>query len=171
MKLPFCPHEERVAELLREDKWPSAADPALRTHAGNCSRCSDVVLAVQALQQGRSARMLTAHAGSPYYLWWRAQLLRRNSTVERITKPLIWAERFALICMLCVAGGFVFWQWGQITEWIGGMSGIFDSQYLPNTIWLPSTVKSNLIIYSLLAVLAAIAGIGGLTLFMSGEKE
>jgi hypothetical protein len=171
MKLPFCPHEEKVAELLRENRWPWAADPVLLTHAGKCSRCIDVVFAMPILQQTRSASMMVAHIGSPYYLWWRAQLRRRNSTVEQVTKPLVWAEKFALICVLCIAASVAFWQWAQIGEWIGSMAGIFDSQSLQDVIWMPSVFESKPVVYSILAGLAAIACVGGLTLFTSGGKE
>ena len=42
-----------------------------------------------------------------------------ETAMEQITKPVVWAEKFALICMLCVAGGFVFWQWvGEWVDWI-----------------------------------------------------
>jgi hypothetical protein len=171
MKLPFCPHEERVAELLNENRWPWAADPALLDHARKCGRCSNVVFAVQILQQSRSATVLAAHAGSPDYLWWRAQLRLQNSAVEQITKPVVWAEKLALIGMLCVAGGFLVRQWGHIGDWISGLADIFNSQaFRLSAVWLHSTFEGNLIGYSMLAGLAAIACIGGLTLFLSDPK-
>jgi hypothetical protein len=116
--------------------------------------------------------MLAAHAGSPGYLWWRAQLLRRNSVAEQIAKPVVWAEKLALIGLLCVASVFFFRQWGHIGNWIGGFADIFDSQAFGlSAIWLRSAFEGNLIGYSILAGLAAIACIGGLTLFMSDGKE
>ena len=172
MKLPFCPHEEETAASLRENRWPCAADPALLIHARNCRRCSDIVLTAQTLQQARSVAVQSAHIGSPGYLWWRAQLRRRNRAVERVAEPIVWAEKFALISILCVACGFAFWQWGLVTDWLSWLAALFHSQaFQLDVLWLSSTSAGNLIGYSLLAGLGALVCIGALTLFMSAGKE
>ena len=171
MRIPFCPNEEKVAGLLREDRWPWAADSGLQNHAGRCSRCSDIIFTVQFLQQSRSASMLTAHAGSPDKLWWKAQLLRRSSTFQQVTRPIVWAERFALLGMLCVVIGLMFRQRSQIGDWIDWMKGMFAPEALHlSSFFPPSGYQGGLIAYSILAGLAAVACICGFTLFMSDAK-
>ena len=167
MKIPFCPHEERVAELVSEGRWPWEADPGLLRHAEKCSCCCDVVSTLNLLQQARSATVLAAHAGSPYILWWKAELRRRTSIAEQITKPLVWAERFALLCMGCVATAFVVWQRGEILDWVSRVAGTFSSHALGFSF----TYDSNLMLYSIVVGLAAVACICGLTLFMPDGKE
>ena len=156
MRLPFCPYEEKVAGLVTEGNWPWAADSGMLDHVRKCSRCSETLSAVQLLQQDRSAAMLSAHAGSYYELWWKAQMRRRSTSAERITQPLLWAERFALFGILCVAGGFLFVQRGQIVEWLHWLAGIFAPH-------------GNLLGYSILAGLVAVACICGFTLLTSEE--
>jgi hypothetical protein len=171
MSILFCPNEEKVAELLSKNIWPWSADPVLAAHVAECSRCSEVVFTAQILKQDRAATMLTAHTDSPYHLWWRAQLRRRNSTVEQVTRPLAWAEKLALFCMLCVAGGLVYWQWRQVSRWVGWLGGNFENKAFWSALSFHSAVQSSLMGYLILAGIAAVACIWVLTLLMSGAKE
>lgn len=171
MKLPFCPYEGKVAELLRLNSWPESADPKLVAHAETCSRCSDVMLTNRIFGQGQSERMLQAHTDSPHYLWWRAQLRRRNSTIEKVNRPLALAEKLALGCLLCIVAGIVFWQWQPLGQWIGRLSDNLGEDAFWNTAWIQIIMGGGLIGYSILAGIAAFACIIGLTLWMSGRKE
>lgn len=171
MKLPFCTHEEKVAELLRCNSWPESADPKLAAHTETCIRCSDVILTNRIFKQGHSERMLLAHTDSPHYLWWGAQLRRRNSTVETITKPLALAEKLALGCLLCVIAGIIIWQWQPLSQWMSRLSNNFDIGTFWSATWVQLTMRGSMIGYSILAGIAVFACIGGLTLWVSGRKE
>jgi hypothetical protein len=171
MKIPFCPYEEKVAELLRRNSWPESADPKLAAHAETCSRCRDVLLADGIFKQGHSERMLLAHMDSPHYLWWRAQLRRRNSTIEKVTKPLALAEKLALGCLLCIVAGIVYWQRQPLGQWIGRLSDNLEAGDFWNTSWIQFTMGGGLIGYSILAGIAALACIGGVTLLTTRYKE
>jgi hypothetical protein len=170
MKFPFCPYEEKTAQLLNENRW--GTDPALTAHAQKCSRCSNVVMTVQMLQQNRTNTSMATRAVSPGYLWWKAQLLRQNGALEQITKPVVWAERLALCGMLFIAAAVAFCYWGWFGEQISGFSGLFGSAMTPlKEIWLRSTSGNSLIYVSLVAGLMIIAGVGGLTLLLSDSKK
>jgi len=171
MKFPFCPYEGKVAELLRHNSWPESADPQLVTHAETCRRCSDILLTNRIFKQGHSERMLLAHTDSPHYLWWRAQLRRRNSTVEKITKPLALAEKLALACLICIIAGIGYWQWQPFGQWISRLSNNLETGTFWNATWVQFTMGGGLFGYSILAGIAAFACIGGLTLWMSLGKE
>ena len=148
MRFPFCPLEEKIAGMLRENRWPQDADPAMRDHAGLCSRCGEILFAVEMLRGSRASSMMSAPCSSPGYLWWRAQLHQRSGVVEQITKPVVWAESLALTGMLCLVAGFGFWQRAKLLDLFGSLVGL-----------------------SILAGLTAILCIGGLTLFLSGKKQ
>lgn len=171
MKLPFCPYEEKVAELLRRDSSAESADPELAAHAKTCSRCSDVVLTNRVFRQGHSERMLLAHTDSPNYLWWKAQLRRRNSTFEKVTKPLALAERLALACLLCIVAGIGYWQWQPLSRSIGRLSNSFEAGNLWNAAWIQSTLGGSLVGYSILAGIATFACVGGMALLSTRQKK
>lgn len=171
MKLPFCPYEEKVAELLRRNSFPASAEHELVAHVETCNRCHEIMFINQIFQQGRSKRMLLAHTNSPHYLWWMAQLRLKNSNVERITKPIAWAEKLAFGFLICTVVGLGFWQWQPFSRWIGRLSDSFGAGTLWNAAWLQFTAEHGLLGYSIIAGIAIITCIGGLTLLMFDEKE
>jgi hypothetical protein len=148
MRAPFCPHEETIAGMLKHNQWPQNADPELLDHAGKCSRCGEIVFAVEMLQSGRASSVMAAHAASPGYLWWRAQLRRKSGEMVQMTRPVIWAEGLALAIILCVIAVFGFWQRAQL-------AGLF----------------SSFVGTSILIGLTAILFVGGLTLFLSYRRQ
>ncbi len=148
MRYPFCPHEETIAGMLKENQWPHNADPMLLDHAGKCSRCSEIVYAIEMLQSCRASSMMTARTASPGYLWWRAQLRRKSGEVAQLTRPVVWAEGLALAIILCVIAIFGYWQREQL-------AGLFSS-----TLGV-----------SILIGLTTILFVGGLTLFLSYRRQ
>jgi hypothetical protein len=148
MRYPFCAHEEKIAGMLKGNQWPQDADPALQDHARKCSRCSEIVFAVGMLHSSRASAMLKARAASPGYLWWRAQLRRKSSEMEQLTRPVVWAEGLALAVILCVIAIFGFWQRSEL-------AGLFSSS----------------VGISIMVGLTTIVFVGGLTLFLSYRRH
>jgi hypothetical protein len=148
MRFPFCRHEEKIARMLRKNRWPLDAEPKLQSHAAECRRCAEVLIIAEMLKTGRTDAMMAAPATSPGYLWWRAQLRRQTSIAERMTKPIAWAERLALAAMLGVVVGMGFFQRDQLFALFGSLMGI-----------------------SILAGLSLVLFVGGLTLLLSDEKH
>jgi hypothetical protein len=148
MRFPFCPHEEKIARMLRKNRWPLDPELDLQSHAAKCSRCADVLYISEMLKTGRTDAMMAAPATSPGYIWWRAQLRRQASIAERMTKPVAWAERLALAAMLGVVAGMGFFQRDQLFALFGSFMGI-----------------------SILAGLSLVLCVGGLTLLLSDEKH
>jgi len=134
--------------MLTANQWPQDADPALLDHARICSRCSEILFAVEMLVDIRTSTRMSAHSSSPGYLWWRAQLRRRSGVMEQMTRPVVWAERLALTGMLGIVAGLGFWQRAQLLELLSSFVGL-----------------------SILAGLTAILGVGGLTLFLSERRQ
>ena len=168
----ICPYEEKVAELLHKNGQPADSAAEALKHAEHCPRCSDVILAVTALQQAKTAAMQSARAVSPGYLWWKAQLLQKDNALEQIAKPALWVEKFSLIAVICAAIVFGLRQWEQIAAFF---KRAFETIGLPQLELadLFSTVKNgNYVLWIALPVgLAVIAILGGLMLFFSEERN
>jgi hypothetical protein len=98
-----CPRELEAQAVLRRGHWPDACDPELRQHVATCDRCSSQLLVLQIFQTARTESMQAAPIGHPGLLWWRAQLRRRNEALQRVSKPAITAQLFALCISILAA--------------------------------------------------------------------
>ena len=102
MSLLPCRRESEIRNLLHLGHWPSATPNDILAHARECRSCRDLVLIHNAFHSSRKAAAGVANLNSPGLLWWRAQLRRRNDAVERIGKPLMGAQIFALCLNLAI---------------------------------------------------------------------
>jgi hypothetical protein len=102
-----CSHLDEVRETLRQGHWPEACAPELRAHARDCHRCAEEILLSQHFQVVRAETAKATPVGAPSLLWWRAQVQRRNSALERAGQPVVAAQLFALLIALVVLGGMV----------------------------------------------------------------
>ncbi len=106
MMFQNCPNEKEVRELIESGQWPLAAAPELRAHVSECRACGDLAFVAEAFKQARAETLAAARLASPGVLLWRAQLRRRNAAVERLTRPLLGAQIFALAVTLLAGVGF-----------------------------------------------------------------
>ena len=98
-----CRRENELAELLSRGHWPEASSADLRAHVEGCRTCRDLVLLKQAFRAERAVAANAARLESPGVLWWRAQLRRRHAAIERIGRPILGAQIFALGVTLMAA--------------------------------------------------------------------
>jgi len=56
-------------------------------------------------------------------LWWRAQVRRRNSALESVSRPVAVAEGVALLILLVAVIAFAAWQHDQVAAWLGTVFG------------------------------------------------
>ena len=133
MMLRACPREKEVGELVERGQWPQAASAEISEHVQGCRACADLVLVATTFQSARAETLAVAQAGhvklgSAGALWWRAQLRRRRAAVERIEKPLISAQIFALAVTVLAALGFAGFEarhgaaWPN--SWLDWLAGI-----------------------------------------------
>jgi hypothetical protein len=113
-----CPREKEIRELIEGGQWLLAASPELRAHVGECRACGDLALVAEAFQNARIESMAAAKLASPGVLLWRAQLRRRNAAVERLTRPLLGAQIFALAVTLLAGLGFVGFEGRHGLAWL-----------------------------------------------------
>jgi len=157
-----CVRENEVMELLRQGYWPDACPEELRGHVERCRICSDLVLVTATLKGERKEAMPLARLEAPGALWWRAQLRRRNAAIEKMARPILGAEVFALAMALVFAAAVLVWQAGNWSEWI------WD---LPRALHLDTLFSPGTMMWVAIPVLATIALISGVVAYMVSEKQ
>jgi hypothetical protein len=172
MMLRSCPREKEVRELVALGHWPQACAPELRAHVNQCRSCGDLALVAEAFQQARVQAAGSATLIAPGVLWWRAQLRRRNQALERIGKPLLGAQVFALAFTLLLAVGFVVWQVRQGLGWLSWLWQ-FPPAHMPNLagLWSSGLFSSAWSWVVLIPILATVALLGGVVVYLAAEKQ
>ena len=126
MTLRSCPHERELAALLRSGHWPGAVPSTLRDHVAACSSCRSLVAVTQAFRADRAVASAQARLDSPGALFWRAQLRRRNVALQRIARPVLGAQIFAVVLTLIAAGAFLAIQSRDAwSSWLSDLSRAF----------------------------------------------
>ena len=177
MMLRACTREAEVKALVERGQWPQACAPDLREHVSTCRSCGELALVTAAFQRARNQAVGVAKIGSPGLVWWRAQLRRRDVAVERIAKPIVGAQIFALIVNLVVAAAVAVWQARQGVAWLTWIQQLphgFSSQWLGSL--LPAeffssgggSLMSPLVLISALSILALV---GCLVVYFASEKQ
>jgi hypothetical protein len=118
MTLVSCPCEKEIRELVERGQWPQASPPDLRNHAAKCRTCADLVLIASAFQRARTATIAASRPVSPGAIWWRAQLRSRQQAFQRIERPLIGAQVFALAAVLLTTVGFIAFEARHGLDWL-----------------------------------------------------
>jgi hypothetical protein len=152
-----CPREAETQAVLRHGHWPDACEPELRQHVATCDRCSSRLIVLETFQAARTESMQIAHLGHPGLLWWRAQLRRRNEALERVSKPAMTGQIFALCISILTAVALLGPQIGsQIRK------GVDWSSWLPG--WFPAPSSPS----DALSLFASAGSDRGLILLLTG---
>lgn len=164
---PFgCVCEREVTELLRQGYWPDACPPELRAHVETCRICSDLVLVTAVLGKQRSETMPMARLEVPGALWWRAQLRKRNAAIEKMARPIVGAQVFALAMALLVAVAVLVWQGGTWSAWFADLPRVLHLDAL-----LPAGLGDFGGMLWIVPVLATIAVLSGVVVYLASEKQ
>jgi hypothetical protein len=165
---PFgCTRERELTSQLRLGQWPQASPAELRAHVAACRTCSDLVLVSAAMQAARTVPTpLLPSAGA---LWWRAQLRRRNQAIERISRPFLGAQIFALVVAALVGIAGAGWALRNTVRWLAWFGE------LPHTLnfgaLLPTALPgAGSSLWFLLPMLATLAIAGGIAVYFTLEK-
>jgi hypothetical protein len=158
-----CSRLDEVQQALALGHWPQACPTELRTHVERCSRCSDEVLLTEHFQLTRTETIEAARTEPPNLLWWRAQLRRRNTALERAGRPLMAAQVFALVITLAVIAAATAIHW----------NGLWDR--LRAAQWTPlaslTAMRGDWGLAPLVVGLAAVAMLGGLVVYLTAERQ
>jgi hypothetical protein len=117
MSFRGCAWETEITQALSAGHWPNASGLELRTHVETCPRCSDLVLVTETIPRARTASVLAEHPMSPSWLWWRAQLRRRNYAAEQMSQPISFANTFAWLVSGLLTVVFVMSQYQHGLGW------------------------------------------------------
>jgi hypothetical protein len=169
MILNSCAHENEVTQLLERAGGLSACSPELRAHLSACRSCGDLALVTESFQRARAETVSAARLGSPGTLWWRAQLRRRNAAVERIGKPILGAQIFALAINLIVLAGLLASQARRGLAWLTSLEQLTLTSTLH--LWPSALLHAGGSLTALtLTAGAALALLGGVAVFLATEK-
>jgi hypothetical protein len=158
-----------VAELLGRGHWPEACSSELRAHVDACRACQDLVLVKQAFRAERVIAASAARLESPGALWWRAQLRRRNAAMERIGRPMLGAQIFAVAVSLVAAIVYMVSQSRRGFEWLAWLGQIPKALHLE--VLLPDALQKypgeSWLVLSAIAMLALMSGV---IVYVGSEK-
>ncbi|MDE3149316.1 MAG: hypothetical protein KGL37_07585 [Acidobacteriota bacterium] len=174
MILRPCPREKEVKELLERGHWcvAAATTPELRAHVNACRACSDLVLVSEAFKRARAEAAGAANIAAPGVLWWRAQLRRRQTAIERIGKPLLGAQIFALCVLLVLAVGFLVTQARQGLEWLTRLEHLPQAGALRlEDLWSSAFFTSAWSPLVLIPALATLILLAGVVVYLAAEKQ
>jgi hypothetical protein len=105
-------------------------------------------------------------------LWWRAQLRRRNEAVERIGRPILGAQIFALAVNLVLAVTFVVWQARNGLAWLTRLEQLPQTATLHlGSLWSSAMLNFGLDWMVMIPALATLALLGGVVVYLASEKQ
>jgi len=166
MSLRACSRDKELAGLLELGHWPDASPAEMRAHVAECASCRAQIALTQAFRSERDRAIAQPRLEPPGVLWWRAQLRRRNAAMERLSRPLLGAQIFAVLIALAAAGAYLGWQLRQGASWFGDLG-----RALHFTALLPPAFQNSPVLGMatvLFVVLAALAG--GVVLYFASDR-
>jgi hypothetical protein len=167
-----CVHEKELTGLLALGHYPHACPPELRDHVSACRSCSELALVTRAFQTARAQTAAAANLASPGLLWWRAQLRRRNEAVERVGKPILGANIFALSVMLLFAIGVLATQATSGLRWLSWFTQLpQESAFHLESLWPSALLNSGWGLPLLIPICATLALLGGVVVYLALEKQ
>jgi hypothetical protein len=172
MILKPCSREKEVAELLRLGQWPAACPPELRAHLSACRSCGDLALVTETFLQARAGASGAARITPPGVLWWRAQLRRRNAAVERIGKPILGAQIFALIINLFIVVALLAYQARHGVGWLSWLEQLPQAYSLHlDNISQSAFLNPGWSLMVLIPAASTLALLGGVVVYLATEKQ
>jgi hypothetical protein len=171
MKLYGCSREAELTATLRRGAWPAAAEPDLRSHVELCRHCQETVLVTQALQASRRQAMETVPLQAPGLLWWRAQLRRRNQTMERATRPVALVELVSVFVTLAAAAGLAVWRWRDVGDWLRWVGGLSHSPLFRFDSLSGASPESGAVTLIAVACTAALVLFAALAVYLLTARE
>lgn len=169
MRFGACHCERELAEALERGHWPDACSAELRSHVEGCKACRERVLMTRAFRRERALASGAARLESPGVIWWRAQLRRRNADLERIRRPILGAQVFAVAVALIATAVFFASEAKQSEGWFAWIADIPRSLHLG--VLVPSGQAGGLGTWVLLAGTALLALAGGVYACIASDRQ
>lgn len=167
MTFRTCAHEKELRQALKDGHWPAGCLPELREHVQACSSCRDLVLVTEIFQQARKHSSQEVPQTSNL-LWWRAQLQRRRTAAEQVSRPITVAQTFAWIVSVLAAVVFAVSQYHHGLRWASWWSEVAPRRLLHLVPMATRNLDWNLF---LIPTLTALALVGGVVIYLVSEKS
>jgi hypothetical protein len=104
MKPVECEFESEVLAAVLQSRWPERVDADLRSHAAECTICSDVAAIASAVEDAREELRAGAIVPDSGRVWWLAQLRARREAAEAAGRPITAAQVIAFACAVGLLG-------------------------------------------------------------------
>jgi hypothetical protein len=171
MTLKGCPRENELRDAMARGQWPLAAenDAELRAHISKCRSCSDLVVVSEAFGKARAVSTASARLVPPGILWWRAQLRRRNAAIERVTRPLLGAQIFALAFTLLAGVGFLVFEAMTSDSWRIWLQQLPQNAALDWSNLLASAAAGP--VWMWMTIGPALLLLGGVAVYMATDRQ
>ncbi len=167
-----CPRQSEVAAQVLRGQWPAGCVEDLRQHVNGCRACGELVLVMLAFQSARAQAVSGPAPVSAGVLWWRAQLRRRNAAVERIARPILGAQIFALVVTIAIAAILLVAQARNVPRWFSWLTQPGQSPGLHfEDLWSSALAMPVWGLMLLVFGLAAVAVLGGFVLFSDRPRQ
>ncbi len=113
MKVPICPREQELMEIVSCERWPDRCPDELHTHITGCAICTDVLEVALALHEDREIAHVNAQIPSAGLVWWRAELRARQEAIRTVSRPMTLVEAFSAAAGIGVAAALLVpaWSW------------------------------------------------------------
>lgn len=170
MTLSVCSREKEVLDLLKKGHWTQAYPADLRVHVAGCRVCGDLALVTEAFQNDRAKMASLAPIPSSGPVWWRAQLRRRNSAIERLARPLLGAQIFALAVTLLAGAAFLTLQAQSGFGWLSWLRELPRAFHF-EALWPVALLQIGGSLWLLVPVLATLASLGGIAVYLGSERQ
>jgi hypothetical protein len=157
-----CIREKEITALVERGGWPDAAAEELRGHAAACKGCGQALTLLLAFRRERAQAVGAARLEAPGVLWWRAQLRRRNAALEKIGRPLLGAQIFAVAVSLIAALAVLAFEADKgpgWRSWLEEMPRAVSLSSLHLEALLPATLPAGALWATVVVLLALVTGV------------
>jgi hypothetical protein len=147
--------------MVRKGHWPDGCYEELRAHIAGCGQCREWILLTQSFQHARKASFEETPQRSPFLLWWKAELRRRDAALTQVSRPMMLAHRFAVVVGMIAVAVFLMLARVSFQDWfaLDGLQGLWTGLHVDLSSFLASFGVGNVML--LVSGLGAVALLGG----------
>jgi len=102
-KEKICEFEQKIVKEFASQK----ANQELSVHAANCPNCREALKVAAWMQAFARAESQLPALPTSGFLWWKAQIIQKQTAAQRATQPLVWAQVIAFALAAAAFAGIL----------------------------------------------------------------